>query len=546
MPLLQRLDGVIGVMQRYAPPQPAPPLQLPDEAAIRARVQYERALRVKSPAAPPPSLTASLRSERGDLARRLHEMLPERRASQLDAYLAKPRPAGAPPRPDGDLMSAASALLVLLPSHVSHDLLRAAEAADDDVASALHRQPEIRSACRAALDASRNELVRTLGDRRMVALGLAERLEKVTVQLAQRIRSPLGVESKLPLAENALARAQLLATMVPPLPDAAAPSAAPLLSNPVDWIAIASALQPRCARLRLLERLRGVNGANALVAAIDGAKEEEDSELEERLLELVEAVARLHSIAGVAPLIKAIAAAAASDDDASRATLQRLLALVEAVARLDSISGTAPLIKAIAAAAASDDDASRATLQRLLALVPHVAASLTRIAGVAPLIAALVAAAASDDAASRATLQRLLELVPLAPNPQLATFFSAAATLAPLFCNLPIDAQKHIVKVLQAAAIAGAEGASSAINAVRCAVEACDAAACMRLHIPNAAAPSLDLHAPAGGGGGGGRGGAQITCAWNAVEDAAIRRLDQGPVAPAADRASRKRPAMEP
>mmetsp|Transcript_18817 Transcript_18817/g.55498 ORF Transcript_18817/g.55498 Transcript_18817/m.55498 type:complete len:506 (+) Transcript_18817:333-1850(+) len=505
MPLLQRLDGVMGVMQRYAPPQPAPPLQLPDEAAIRARVQYERALRVKSPAAPPPSLTASLRSERGDLARRLHEMLPERRASQLDAYLAKPRPAGAPPRPDGDLMSAASALLVLLPFHVSGDLLRAAEAHDDDVASALHRQPEIRSACRAALDASRNELVRTLGDRRMVALGLAERLEKVTVQLAQRIRSPLGVESKLPLAENALARAQLLATMVPPLPDAAAPSAAPLLSNPVDWIAIASALQPRCARLRLLERLRGVNGANALVAAIDGAKEEEDGELEERLLELV-----------------------------------------EAVARLDGISGTAPMIAALVTAAASDDDASRATLQRLLALVPHVAASLTRIAGVAPLIAALVAAAASDDAASRATLQRLLELVPLAPNPQLATFFSAAATLAPLFCNLPIDAQKHIVKVLQAAAIAGAEGASSAINAVRCAVEACDAAACMRLHIPNAAAPSLDLHAPAGGGGGGGRGGAQITCAWNAVEDAAIRRLDQGPVAPAADRASRKRPAMEP
>mmetsp|Transcript_28172 Transcript_28172/g.90585 ORF Transcript_28172/g.90585 Transcript_28172/m.90585 type:complete len:108 (-) Transcript_28172:241-564(-) len=91
MPLLQRLDGVIGVMQRYAPPQPAPPLQLPDEAAIRARVQYERALRVKRPAAPPPSLTASLRSERGDLARRLHEMLPEG-ASQLDASSARRGP----------------------------------------------------------------------------------------------------------------------------------------------------------------------------------------------------------------------------------------------------------------------------------------------------------------------------------------------------------------------------------------------------------------------------------------------------------------------
>ena len=332
---------MIGVMQRFAPSQPSPPLQLPDEAAQRACVQYTRALRVESPAAPPPSLSASLRAERDAVGRRLQQMLQER-ALQLDAYifnldayealhvetplataaltyLAKPRPAGAPPRPDGDLMSAASALLVLLPSHVSHDLLRAAEAADDDVASALHRQPEIRSACRAALDASRNELVRTLGDRRMVALGLAERLEKVTVQLAQRIRSPLGGESKLPLAENALARAQLLATMVPPLPDAAAPSAAPLLSNPVDWIAIASALQPRCARLRLLERLRGVNGANALVAAIDGAKEEEDSELEERLLELVEAVARLDSISGTAPLIKALVAAAASEHAAVKA-----------------------------------------------------------------------------------------------------------------------------------------------------------------------------------------------------------------------------------
>ena len=138
---------MIGVMQRFAPSQPAPPLQLPDEAAQRACVQYTRALRVESPAAPPPSLSASLRAERDAVGRRLQQMLQER-ALQLDAYifnldayealhvetplataaltyLAKPRPAGAPPRPDGDLMSAASALLVLLPSHVSHDLLRA-------------------------------------------------------------------------------------------------------------------------------------------------------------------------------------------------------------------------------------------------------------------------------------------------------------------------------------------------------------------------------------------------------------------------------------
>jgi len=107
--------------------------------------------------------------------------------------------------------------------------------------------------------------------------------------------------------------------MAMPLPDAAAPSAAPLLSNPVDWNAIASALQTRRERLRLLERLRGVNGANALVAALDRAKEEEDSELEERLLELVEAVARLDSISGTAPLIKALVAAAASEHAAVKA-----------------------------------------------------------------------------------------------------------------------------------------------------------------------------------------------------------------------------------